>query len=118
MDAGYLRRVALGAAVRAAHAIRRSRSIHVLLIALVVIAVLALAARRVFTDPYVWFSSVAVCVVLVLLAIATYDLIAELSRRLPYLLLDQRTPLPFAVRVLIVPTCLVSGIFLGHLYWH
>ncbi len=104
--------------MRVARAMRRSRSIHVLLIALVVIAVLALVARQVFMDPYVWFSSVAAFVVLVLLAIAAYDLIAELSRRLPYLLLDQRTPLPFAVQMLIVPTCLITGIFLGHLYWH
>jgi hypothetical protein len=88
-----------------------------LLIALVAMAILAGSARLVFPNPFVWFSAAAVCAVLVLLAIAAYDLVADLYR-LPFLVLDQRTHLPFAVQVLIVPVCLVAGIFLGHLYWH
>jgi hypothetical protein len=117
MSAGNQTRKPLGAALRAVRGIVRSRPINVLLIALLAMVVLAAVARMLIPDRYVWFSAAAVCAVVVVLAIAAYDLVAELFR-LPYLMLDQRTALLFAVQVLIVPVCLLAGIFLGHLYWH
>jgi hypothetical protein len=116
MGVGEKRRVALGAALRTVRAVVRSR-INVLLIALAAMAVLAGLARLLIPNPFVWFSAASVCAVVVILVIAAYDLVADIYR-LPYLVLDQRTHLPFAVQVLIVPVCLVAGIILGHLYWH
>ena len=97
---------------------KQPRSIHVLMIVILVLLAAAGVLRFVFTDSLIWFFATTVVAALELLAVATIDLVADYTRRLPHLITDQRSPWPAWFQALLAPICLLIGILVDHLLVH
>ncbi len=94
------------------------RSVHVLLIGLVVMLLAGGVAHFVFSDWLIWFWAVTVIAVFELLAIALIDLLADVTGRLPRLITDQAAPWSPRAQAALVPGALLLGIVIDHLLVH
>lgn len=98
--------------------VTHSRSVHVLLAGLLVLAILAAGTRAVIRDDLAWFWTVTVVAAGELLVVAAWDLLADLTDRLPYLIVDQDVTWPPWAHALLVPAFLFVGIALDHFLVH
>lgn len=97
----------------------RERSISVLMTGIVVLAVGAVVLRVCFFHKWLlWFSSVTALTAFLLLFIATWDLVADLTGRLWHLVTDQQAPWGPWTHRLLVPVLLLAGVIFDHFVAH
>jgi len=104
---------------RAWRVLARERSVSVVLILLIVLAVGGLVFRLFFFQSwFLWFWAMTALVALELLATAVWDLIVDLRRGSVHLVTDQPAPWGPWVQWSLVPVLLVAGILVDHFVAH
>ena len=104
---------------RALRVLARERSVSVVLILLIVLAVGGLVLRLFFFQSwFLWFWAMTALVALELLATAVWDLIVDLRRGSVHLVTDQPAPWGPWVQWSLVPVLLVAGILVDHFLAH